>query len=183
LPGLTEEQLNQVDKHVLITIIKGLPVRVYEHELKKEELNKLFPNGYEEINPANFTFILFPKLIPNKNDTLPTNTIIHVSHDTSYSPNKRKDARKEIKLHSAQSNTSGAAIVSFFLYKIQANNNKIPLTKYPIFKSSLLHSHRNPLRILKNMYYTPVCLEIDDISLLQNKRFQKSLAIPLLLIQ
>ena len=32
--------------------LKGLPVRVYEHELKKEELNKLFPNGYKEIKPV-----------------------------------------------------------------------------------------------------------------------------------
>lgn len=31
--------------------LKGLPVRVYEHELKKEELNRLFPNGYKEIKP------------------------------------------------------------------------------------------------------------------------------------
>ena len=32
--------------------LKGLPVRVYEHELKKEELNRLFPNGYKEIKPV-----------------------------------------------------------------------------------------------------------------------------------
>lgn len=31
---------------------KGLPVRVYEHELKKEGLNKLFPNGYKGIKPV-----------------------------------------------------------------------------------------------------------------------------------
>ena len=32
--------------------LKGLPVRVYEHELKKEELNRLFPDGYKEIKPV-----------------------------------------------------------------------------------------------------------------------------------
>ena len=32
--------------------LKGLPVRVYEHELKKEELNRLFPNGYKEMKPV-----------------------------------------------------------------------------------------------------------------------------------
>lgn len=32
--------------------LKVLPVRVYEHELKKEELDRLFPNGYKEIKPV-----------------------------------------------------------------------------------------------------------------------------------
>ncbi len=32
--------------------LKGLPVRVYEHELKKEELDRLFPNGYKEMKPV-----------------------------------------------------------------------------------------------------------------------------------
>lgn len=32
--------------------LKVLPVRVYEHELKKEELNRLFPNGYMEMKPV-----------------------------------------------------------------------------------------------------------------------------------
>lgn len=32
--------------------LKGLPVRIYEHELKKEELDRLFPNGYKEMKPV-----------------------------------------------------------------------------------------------------------------------------------
>lgn len=32
--------------------LKVLPVRVYEHELKKEELDRLFPNGYKEMKPV-----------------------------------------------------------------------------------------------------------------------------------
>ncbi len=32
--------------------LQGLPVRVYEHRLKKEELEKLFPNGYKELTPV-----------------------------------------------------------------------------------------------------------------------------------
>ena len=32
--------------------LQGLPVRVYEHQLKKEELEKLFPNGYKELTPV-----------------------------------------------------------------------------------------------------------------------------------
>ncbi len=32
--------------------LKGLPVRVYEHRLDREELEKLFPNGYKELTPV-----------------------------------------------------------------------------------------------------------------------------------
>ena len=29
--------------------LEGLPARVFEHTLDKEELNRLFPNGYKEL--------------------------------------------------------------------------------------------------------------------------------------
>lgn len=32
--------------------LNGIPIRIYEHRLKKEELEKLFPNGYKELTPV-----------------------------------------------------------------------------------------------------------------------------------
>lgn len=47
IPSYTRKQKTLCEEN-----LKGIPVRIYEHQLKKEELEKPFPNGYKELTPV-----------------------------------------------------------------------------------------------------------------------------------